>query len=92
MEKDFNRHFPREDIHKNGQEAHEKKLNIISHWEKENQNHTMMYQNHYNSYNKKKDNKKCWQECGEIGTSVPCWLEQNDVAAVEKSMTVPPKI
>ena len=37
---DLNRHFSKEDIHTDGQEVHEKVLNITNHQGNANQNHT----------------------------------------------------
>lgn len=45
-------------------------VNVISRQENAEENHSEKpLHTHDNGYGKKIDNKKCWQGCGEVGTS-----------------------
>ena len=74
MAKDLNRHFSRR--HTNGQQVHEKVLNITNHQGNANQNHNEISPHTVRmAIIKKTRNNKCWQGCGKKGTLVHCWWE-----------------
>ena len=55
-----------------GQEAHEKELNITNHQGNADQNHNMIPSHtHQNDYHQKEHNY--WQEYAEIGTLIHSW-------------------
>ena len=51
-----------------GQQAHEKILNITNHWENANQHHSEKSPHTCQNGFHQKEHKKCWQGCGEKGT------------------------
>ena len=62
--------------HMDGQQTHEKMLNIINHQRNANQNPMRC---HFTPVRmaliKKTTNNRCWQGCGERGILVHCWGE-----------------
>jgi len=62
--------------HIDGQQTHEKMLNITYYQRNANQNHN---QYHFTPVRmaaiKKSTNSKCWRGCREKGTLLPCWWE-----------------
>lgn len=66
---DLNRHFFKED--KDGQQTHEKILNITNYYGNPNQNHNGHHLTPVRmALIKKTRNNKCWQGCGEKGAPV----------------------
>ena len=61
--------------HADGQQAHEKMLNIINHWGNANQNHNeLLPHTSQNDCHQKVHNKR-WQGCSEKGPFLLCWWE-----------------
>ena len=60
--------------HTDGQEAHEKMLNIANYWRNANQNYKETSPHtRQNGHHQKNLQTKCWRRCGEKGTVLPCW-------------------
>ena len=68
-----------------GQQAHEKMLNI-NHWENTNQNHSEKSPHTCQNGFHQKEHKRCWQGCGEKGILEYCWWECKLVQAVWKTV------
>ena len=58
-----------------GEQTHEKMLNITHHQGNANQNHKYHLTPARTAIIKKTTNNKCWQGCGEKGILVHCWWE-----------------
>ena len=60
--------------HTDGQQAHEKRLNIPNDWRNSNQNHGEVSPHiGQNVYHQKSINSKYWRRCGEKGTIINPW-------------------
>ena len=66
---DLNRHLSKEDIHTDGQKAHEKMLNIANYYRNTNQSYNEVSPHtSQHGHQKKSTDNKCWRGCGEKGT------------------------
>ena len=61
--------------HTDGQQAHEKMLNITHHQGNANQNHNVVWSPVRMAIIKSSANNKCWRGCGEKGTLLYCCWE-----------------
>ena len=62
--------------HRDGQEAHEKMLNITNYQRNADQNYNEVSPHVVRmAIIKKSRNNKCWKGCGEKGTLLHCWRE-----------------